>query len=78
MSQNVTQGLRIWRIVWKDLDNVKWKSRLNSVNACNYFVQSLLSSRLRYKILKSGTSRPQFYAWFFYECETWPLTKGKT
>jgi hypothetical protein len=50
------------------------KSRLNSGNACNHSVQSLLSSRLLSRNLKIKIYRTIILSVVLYGCETWSLT----
>jgi hypothetical protein len=52
----------------------KIKSRLNSVNACYYSVQNLLSSRLLSKNLKIKIYKTVISPVVLYGCETWSLT----
>jgi hypothetical protein len=53
------------------------KSRLNSGNACYHSVQSLLSSRLISKKLKSKIYRTVSLPVVLYGCQTWSLTLRK-
>ena len=50
------------------------KSRLRSGNACYHSVQSLLSSRLLSKHLKTKIYRTIILPVVLYGCETWSLT----
>jgi hypothetical protein len=50
------------------------KSRLKSGNACYHSVQSLLSSRLLSKNLKTERYRTIILPVVLYVCETWYLT----
>jgi len=50
------------------------KSRLKSGNACYYWVQNLLSSRLLSKNLKIKIYRTIILPIVLYGCETWSLT----
>jgi hypothetical protein len=53
------------------------KNRLNSGNACYYFVQNLLSSRLMSKNLKIKIYKTVILPVVLYGCETWSLTLGE-
>jgi hypothetical protein len=53
------------------------KSRLNSVNACYYSVQNLLSSHLISKNLKIKIYKTVILPVVLYGCETWSLTLRK-
>ena len=54
------------------------KSRLMSGNACHHLVQSLLSSRLLTKNLKTMIYRTIILPVVLYVCEAWSLTaRGK-
>jgi hypothetical protein len=53
------------------------KSRLNSVNACYYSVQNLLSSLLTSKNLKIKIYKIVILPVVLYGCETWSLTLGE-
>ena len=50
------------------------KSRLRSGNACNHSVQSLLSSRLLSKNLKTKIYRTIILPVVLYGCDAWSLT----
>jgi hypothetical protein len=50
------------------------KSRLNSGNACNHSVQSLLSSRLLSRNVKFRIYKTIILPVVLYECVTWSLT----
>jgi hypothetical protein len=50
------------------------KSRLNSGNACNHSVQSLLSSRLLSRNVKVKIHKTIILPVVLYGCETWPFT----
>ena len=50
------------------------KSRLRSGNACSHSVQSLLSSRLLSKNLKTKIYRTIISPVVLYGCEAWSLT----
>jgi hypothetical protein len=52
----------------------KMKSRLNSGNACHHSVQSLLSSRLKFRNLKVKIYKTIILPVVLYGCETWSLT----
>ena len=54
------------------------KSRLRSGNACYHLVQSLLSSRLLSKNLKTKIYRTIILPVVLYGCEAWSLTAGRT
>jgi len=53
------------------------KSRLKSVNACYYSVQSLLTSSLLSKNLNINIYRTTMLPVVLYGCETWSLTLRK-
>jgi hypothetical protein len=53
------------------------KSRLNSGNACNHSVQSLLSSRLLARNLEVKIYKTIILPVVLYGCETWSLTLRK-
>jgi hypothetical protein len=53
------------------------KSRLNSGNACYYSVQTLLSSRLISKTIRTKIYKTVILPVVQYGCETWSLALGR-
>jgi hypothetical protein len=68
LLQNVAKFIRLGETVtnWNYMEQ-RFKGRKTSANICYCSVQSLLSSRLLIIL-----------PFVLYECETWPLTLGKT